>query len=503
MNAPTLYPFQHDVLRKLDAAIAAGQRRILLVCPTGGGKTIVAAEYIRRETENKRRVLFLAHRREMTRQAAAKLYKLGVTSGIIQAGFPARPSESVQVASIATLHARAIRTTSINLPEADIVIVDEAHHAPARSWQKILARYPNAIILGMTATPCRGDGRGLGAIFDVMIEAPSVADLIAGGYLVPTRVYAPTKPDLKGVRVKMGDYVESQLAERMDQPKLTGDIVSHWLQIAQRKRTVLFATGVAHSVHIRDEFRRAGVLAEHIDGQTPVEERDAILAQLDRGEIEIVCNAMVLTEGWDCPAVSCLVLARPTKSLGLYRQMAGRVLRPAPGKDHALILDHAGATFEHGFAEDEIAWTLDEDTKAANPTHARRGSSPTMPRLRECPECMAVMFEGRGCAVCGWKPRPKPQSFDVREGVLGEVGHDRKAHAKAEDRRDFLAQLKWIARERNYRDGWISHKYRQRFGAWPQWRDVTPKAPTDATRSWVRSRQIAFAKAQEKARDAV
>ena len=228
-------------------------------------------------------------------------------------------------------------------------------------YMKLLEAYPQAVVIGLTATPCRGDGRGLGNVFEIMIECPSVAELIADGYLVGTKVYAPYRPDLKGVKVERGDYVESQLASRMNTGKLVGDIVTHWLRLGERRQTVVFATGVAHSVHIRDEFRRTGVMAEHIDGKTPAEERDRILVDLSAGRIDLVTNAMVLTEGWDQPTVSCLILARPTKSLGLFRQMIGRVLRPAPGKADALVLDHAGATFTHGFAEDAIQWELSED----------------------------------------------------------------------------------------------------------------------------------------------
>jgi superfamily II DNA or RNA helicase len=219
----------------------------------------------------------------------------------------------------------------------------------------------------MTATPCRGDGRGLGSVFEEIVECPQIETLIELGFLVRTKVYAPSTPDLTGVRVERGDYVESQLAERMDKAKLVGDIVEHWHRLAAGRKTVVFATGVAHSIHIRDEFRRSGVLAEHIHGKTPVEERDAILARLSRGEVDVVCNCAVLCEGWDQPDVSCIVLARPTKHMGLYRQMIGRVLRPAPGKDHALVLDHAGATWQHGLVEEPVVWTLDEDRRAENP----------------------------------------------------------------------------------------------------------------------------------------
>src|SRR5690606_10690615 len=162
---------------------------------------------------------------------------------------------------------------------------------------------------GLTATPCRGDGRGLGNLYDLIVECPSVAELIEMGHLVPTRVFAPDRPDLTGARVERGEYVERQLAERMDTPEPVGHVVPHWLEWAERRRTVVFATGVKHSINLRDGFRRAGVAAEHIDGNTPTEERDRILARLARGEVDLVTNAMVLTEGWDSPAVGCLILA--------------------------------------------------------------------------------------------------------------------------------------------------------------------------------------------------
>jgi superfamily II DNA or RNA helicase len=156
--------------------------------------------------------------------------------------------------------------------------VDECHHAPANTYQAIIDGYPNAVLLGLTATPCRGDGRGLGGIFDTIVECPQVAELIRQGHLVKTRVYAPVNPDLKGVKTKAGDYAENQLAERMDRPQLIGDIVSHRHKYGEPRKTVAFAVNVAHSVHLRDEFIRSGVRAEHIDGGTPKAERDASLA---------------------------------------------------------------------------------------------------------------------------------------------------------------------------------------------------------------------------------
>ena len=242
-----LRPYQHDHVAATHAEIGVGRRRILQVAPTGAGKTVTVAEIIRQGVVLGKRVLFLAHRRELIHQAHQKLYAAGVDAGIILAEWPARPEEPVQIASIQTLWARAMRTKKIDLPLADLVVIDEAHHCRAMTYRKIIEAYPEAIILGMTATPCRGDGRGLGNIFETMVECPAVQELIDLGFLVPTKVYAPVQPDLKGVGVARGDYVEKQLAERMDQGELVGDIVTHWLSLSERRRTVAFATGVAHS----------------------------------------------------------------------------------------------------------------------------------------------------------------------------------------------------------------------------------------------------------------
>jgi superfamily II DNA or RNA helicase len=286
----------------------------------------------------------------------------------------------------------------------------------------------------------------------------------------------------------------------MDKGELVGDIVTHWLRLAQRRKTVVFASGVAHSVHLRDEFRRAGVMAEHLDGATPSEEREGILKRLSRGEVEVVCNCMVLTEGWDSPAVSCVVLARPTKNMGLFRQMVGRVLRPAEGKVDALVLDHAGAIFQHGFVEEPITWTLDQDRRAENPVHASRGQG-RMRALTTCPECLAVRMQGSPCSVCGWRPRAKAQPVEVADGELARIDHALRARNHEwsyDEKAAFHRQLLWIARERGYQDGWAAHKFKEKFRCWPEDRSPEPESPEPAVRSWVRSRMIAYAKAKQK-----
>jgi superfamily II DNA or RNA helicase len=487
------------VIERIDGAITWSTRRPLLVAPTGSGKTVIAVAIIRSAIERNEQFLVFVHRRELVQQTVRKLYDQDIDAGIIQAGVTPRPEQPVQVASVQTLWARAYRGSRMEKPPADLVVVDEAHHVRARTWIGILDSYQDATIIGMTATPCRGDGRGLGDVFEELVECPQIEDLIGLGHLVRTKVYAPSTPDLTGVRVERGDYVESQLAERMDQAKLVGGIVEHWHRLAERRKRVVFATGVAHSIHIRDEFLRSCVLAEHIDGTTPTEERDAILARLSRGEVDVVTNCMVLTEGWDQPDVSCIVLARPTKHMGLYRQMIGRVRRPAPGKDHALVLDHAGATWQHGLVEEPVVWALDQDTRAENPVQTARNQHTAL-RLTTCPECHAVRTSGKPCPACGWQPQIRPRAVEVADGDLALVGGKGKRWSP-EERIQFHSELAWIASKRGYQSGWISHKYREKFGTWPRSRYALPKEPSPATLAWVRSRQIATPRLGREARD--
>jgi superfamily II DNA or RNA helicase len=332
-------PYQHDIIAEFHHTVAAGRRRIILTCPTGGGKTIIGAQIITELIRDvNTSVLVLAHRREIITQTAGKLLKAGISHGIIQAGARPRPLEQVQIASIQTLWTRAMYLGSMDLPPADLLWIDECHHCPARTYRKIIEAYPNAILLGTTATPARGDGRGLGGIFQIIIETPQVAELIRQGYLVGTRVYAPIDPDLRGVQTRQGDYVESQLAERMDQQRLVGDIVEHWYKFGERRKTVAFACSVQHSIHIRDEFIRSGVRAEHIDGATPKVERDATLARLESGEIELVTNCMVLTEGWDMPDIGARSSprrqqARCDRARSFRRSIPSRLCRGSGGMD--------------------------------------------------------------------------------------------------------------------------------------------------------------------------
>jgi superfamily II DNA or RNA helicase len=290
-----LRPYQDEVVDEFERKVAEGSRRIIIVAPTGSGKTVIAAEIIKRAAAKYQRVLFLAHRDELLVQPRDKLKNFfDIIAGIIKAGRDkdARPQALVQVAGVQTLYWRCVRTNRMDLPAADIVFVDECHHVRAMTYQRIIAAYPNAIIIGLTATPCRGDGRGLGNVFEAIIECPQIPELIKLGHLVPVKIFPPPAPNLRGVEVaSTGDYVIDQLSDRMNTDALVGDFVEHWLRHPQQRRTIAFAVDVAHSVHITDELIKSGVRAEHVDGTTPQADRRSHTGAAgigrDRGGLEL------------------------------------------------------------------------------------------------------------------------------------------------------------------------------------------------------------------------
>jgi superfamily II DNA or RNA helicase len=496
MTATELRDYQIKAVENIEREMLGKSRHVLFVLPTGGGKTEIAKVIAENAVVGRgERVLFLTHRREILRQTSRKLSFANLDHGLIQAGLNVDLEYPIQVASIQTFWQRCMRTNKLPLPAINKIIIDECHHTVARTWRLILEAYPNARRLGLTATPTRGDGRGLGDYFDVLIEGPSVAELTPK-WLVPVIYYAPSVPDLKGVKVQAGDYQINALSKRMNRKDLVGDIISTWFKFGQGRKTICFAVDVGHSVSIRDEFVKAGVRCEHLDAKTPKPDRDDILDRLASGETQIITNCMVLGEGFDCPIASCIILARPTRQLGLYRQMAGRGLRPAEGKNNLVLIDHSGAVYKHGLLEDPIVWSLSTDKRAENPTHAKR-SVGIISRLVECSQCSAMRTAGEKCPHCGFLPQRRPDPVVFRPGELARVDQQTRQAVNVFDpaeRERWHAMLNHIGTERGYKPGWAAHKYKEKFGAWPPWgSSPQPIPPTPEVFSWVRSRLIAYA----------
>ena len=493
-SAPVLRPYQTAAIEQLDAAIASGSMSPLMVLPTGAGKTVIAGEVIRRDPS--KRSLFLAPRRELVTQTSEKLRDCGVEHGVIMAGaeMAFNMYAPVQVASIDTLLARRHRLV---LPSFDQVIVDEAHLSITETRQNLLNEWPNAVRIGLTATPTRKDGKALGLLYDRMIQPTTVQELTELGYLVPARYFSISKPDLERVRITGGDYNSGELAEAMNNAALVGDIVQTWLANAGSRRTVVFCCSIEHSVAVTDEFLRNGVAAEHVDAKTPQHDRDAIFARFKAGKTQVLTNCFLASYGFDLPALSCVVLARPTKSLMLYLQMLGRGLRIAEGKSDCLVLDHSGCVHMHGFAADPRAWTLEGDRALLPPEPADPKEKSEAKRI-ECPECSAVFSRTRTCPECGFYIAPKGRVVETIDGELIEIGeHEQRG---TQERMAFFLELRGIASERGYQNGWAAHKYKEKHREFPPfaWNGLPVLNPTVETRRWVKSRQIAWAKSKQK-----
>lgn len=443
-----LRPYQALAVERTRRAIRGGKRRVLIAAPTGAGKTVIAVKGIIEPAVAKgRRVLFLAHRTELIAQCASKI---SGRVGIIKAGILPTPDAPVQVASVQTLVRR-------EPPSADVVIVDECHHqSDKNTYGKIISNYPDAVVLGLTATPYTLSGRGFEDCYDDLVEVASIAELMRLGFLVRPRTFALPGPSLAGVRTLAGDYREDQLAVAMDVPRIGTALVETWKRWATGRATIAFAVNVAHSKHVAEQFTAAGITCEHVDGETPATERAAILARLASGVTSVVTNCGVLTEGFDCPLVSCVILARPTKSRGLWRQMIGRGLRSHPGKQDCQIHDHAGCRLQHGEVEDGEELTL---------AGMKRRPVSAAPPVRQCLSCYAVVPAAcKACPECG-------EEFPVREATPPEGVHAVLEEASpvtlAAQRARYLHQLIAIAVKRGWKPGAVSHKFKEKFGTWP------------------------------------
>jgi len=464
-----------DARAKLRELIKANKRKnIVIQAATGSGKTVVAASLLHAAEQKDSMSLFFAHRRELIYQCAKKLETFGVNHGIIMSGEHMDSWARTQVCSIDTFRARAINGR-MKWPDAKLVIIDECHRSLSPTYLKVIEHYEaaGAVIIGLSATPKRADGKGLARYYDGIVCAPSVAELTKMGHLVPAKYFAPSVPDLTGIRTVQGDYDPKQLEEAMDRQELVGDVVTNWMRIAKDRQTVVFASGVAHSIHLAKEFERMGVKAAHVDGYTPEAERDEIIKQLRAKKIQVICNCMVFTEGFDEPSLSCVVLARPTKQHTMYMQMAGRGLRPDANKTDCLILDHAGALYRHGMVADPYTWALEEGKEAETEVARRQ-------RVREktiitCENCDAIYSGQINCPECNHIPVRVGRYVKSKNGELVAVidaqhpppnPHD----WRRSDRVQWFNMFRLYAATKKpnpYKRGWCYQAFKEKFGEWP------------------------------------
>lgn len=452
-----LRPYQQSLIDGGRDAYRHGARAVLFNLPTGGGKTVTASTIVHGAAQKSNVVWWLCHRRELVAQASATFHSLGILHGTVQSGRVSDPGALVQVGSIQTVAKRLHE-----LPEPALIVFDEAHHIGAASWDDVFHRFPKARVLGLTATPWRLDGQGLGKWFEAMIEGPTVSDLIENGSLCRYRLFAPAMPDLSGVATAAGDYQRGALAAAMDKPQIVGDAIGHYSRLCAGKRAVVFAAGVDNSKHIVAQFLAAGIAAEHVDGSMHAFERDACVERFRRGETLILSNSDLFGEGFDVPAIEAAILLRPTKSLSLHLQQVGRALRPCAGKDEAIILDHAGNSLLHGLPDDVREWSLDDREK-------KKRAAPVEVAVKQCGECFFVFKPAPKCPNCGHVPEAKAREIEVVEGSLEEVRRDApRAKFKEQGKAGSLDDLIRLGRERGYkspefwaRKVWASRQGRQ------------------------------------------
>ena len=437
----TLHPHQLDTVDRVRQKMREGYKRILVVAPTGSGKTVIAVYMLGTAQAKGNQCLFSVHRRELVHQSCEAFETVGIPYGVIASGFPGRADARIQVGSIQTLAKRSI-------PTPRLIVPDEAHHFASLSWSKFFSQFPDATIVGLTATPQRLDGKGLGKYFDVIVEGPSTRWLIDNGYLCPYRMFSPPGVSVQGIKTEMGDYAKVALAAAVDKPTITGDVIAHYKKHALGRRAVCFAVSVEHSKHVVAQFNAAGIPAAHCDGETNPGIRDGIVADLKRGALLVVSNVDLFGEGFDLPAIEACIMLRPTKSLAMYLQQVGRALRTAPGKVDAVLLDHAGNVKVHGLPDEPREWSLEGEDKAKARAKAEAGGG-----VRVCPRCFAAQLFATQCRFCGEIFPARAREVEHVKGELEEINPGARVFDGPKTKRELTeAQLWAMAKSKGMKD---------------------------------------------------
>jgi len=485
----TLRPYQITALDGLRRNIAAGVRAQVLMMATGAGKTSVASVLAGGSVAKGNRVCFVADSIELVDQALARFAGDGLSCGVIQgAHYLTDYSRPVQIATIQTLARRWPEMPEDIRPR--VVVIDECH-VLHKAHEQVISDVTSSggVVVGLSATPFR---RGMGKVFDAMVVGATTAQLTRDGYLVPAKCYAPYVPDLRGVKTTTGgDWQADALAEFMGDAKLVGDVVDHWQRHASDRQTICFAANVAHSRHLCDAFVRKGIAAAHLDGyERDPEARQKIIDDYRAGRIQVLTNCAILSKGFDAPATSCIVVARPTKSLMLHLQMLGRGLRTAEGKQDCLILDHAGNVLRNGLPTDPLPTELHDGSLGHNPD--RRVRDKREPVESACASCGHVSTK-HVCPACGFKPERR-EGVEVRDGELFEVAETQERFG-ADELAGLYAEMLGHARAKGYADGWAWHKVREYAGRAPKaTKSIQPREPSERTRKIIQHLNIKRAK---------
>ena len=408
MQELKLRPYQSDVLKRTRQAFRSGYHRPLVVLPTGAGKTVLFAYMASQSQARSKTVWFLVHRRELLDQTVDTFKRFGI------------PLRAIHIGMIATVANHPDR-----YPPPDFIIFDEAQHTMSATWQKLINRFPDAYIVGLTATPCRLDGRPLGATYDTMVVGASIRELIQQGYLSGYRYFAPSVADLSGLKRRGSDYDPDAAAELLMRRAVYGDVIENYQKYANGLQTICYCSSIKHSIAMADEFTKIEINAVHFDGNTPAAERKQIVQDFRDKKIQILCNVDLISEGFDVPDCWCCILLRPTMSTTLAIQQTGRALRPQPGKT-AIILDHVGNYTRHGLPDDPREWSLDKKIK---PRQEYRSDGTLT--VRQCPICFFTFPSGPDrCPNCGAEIKKTRQEIEnIKKIHMEEIKHEYRKKA--------------------------------------------------------------------------
>lgn len=434
-----LRDYQIDLLNRTRSAYRAGYKHPCIVAPCGTGKSHILAEMARLSTEKGTRVLCLEHRQELCDQLKKLFIAAGVDMSLCR----------VMMVQTATRQISKLRPPGL-------IITDENHHAPAQSYKRIYEAFPSTPTVGVTATPCRLGGGGLGDVNDILIETEGVRWFIEHGYLADFEYYAPKLADMTGVKRVRGDFDNKAMIKAMSHPAIYGDAVKHYKDLADGKQAICYCASVELSKRMAQEFCAAGIRAEHLDGTTDKIRRARIIREFREGKVRILCNVDLISEGFDVPDCSCSILLRPTCSLTLYIQQAMRCMRPRSGK-RAIIIDHVGNYLRHGLPDEDRTWSLEVKKRA------KRKQDEENVTIRQCPECYCAMRSGvKVCPKCGYSfPVQSREIDEVRESELECVKSFVIEYQTADDCRSYK-ELQEYAKKRGYKPGWAYYQAKNR-----------------------------------------
>ena len=405
-----LRPYQEDLINKTRDALRRN-RRVLMQAPTGAGKTAITVFMMQTAAALGKTSVFCVHQNELLTQTSRALWTQKLEHGQIASG-RTRSYLPAQVASVQTW----VRRMDL-YSEPDLIIIDECHRSAASTYQKILEEYPNARVIGLTATPQRTDGKGLDGTYTELVQGPTIRQLIDAGYLCDYEIFAPPSPlDLSEVKTKMGDYDKKQLEHEVDKPTITGDAVATYKKHANGKRAAVMCVSIRHAEHVMESYNASGVPAEMLEGKMTNKEREAVIDRLRAGETLVVTAVNLLIEGLDVPNIEVIQWLRPTQSLIVFMQGNGRGFRVANGKDKLIILDQVGNWKKHGLPDDDREWSLEGRKKGKK----RKADEEADVSIQQCKHCFHIFRPGVAvCPSCG-KPVEVRQKAEI-EVVDGEL----------------------------------------------------------------------------------